>query len=484
VRTQPEQGIDERARDLLARRTGTEGTVTLSLTDVVFLSLSRNLTLKSAREERAKAQADAFAALSGMLPQVSVSGSYVRIDKGATADFGGVKIKLSPEDRYKTELSIQQPIFQGGMAYHGYQAARIVARIADLGVTSAEEQVSFAATVRYYDTLLAKASLGVAEENVDLSREHLTNVQKRLKQGMASRFEELRAKTQVAGMETLVIQAENALKVKRLEVLRVAALPLDMPMNLSGAIISRPLKVEFNDAYRAAWKNRPDLAAAALGIRAQDRQISALRAGLMPKLYGFFNWGWEKPSGKSFIAGAGAGYWNGGLTLSVPVFDGGATHARLMKAHATRRQAQFRLEDLREEIALEIRKALLNLDDAAKAVESATKNLRLAQEGQRLARVGYENGVNTQLDVLEADNAYVRAMFGRLQALFGHIMAREALRRAMGIARWLAVRRPQAPPKKKAPPEKKTDSKEKFSSEGEAPPDKDSPPEKKTDGSK
>ncbi|MHC4599249.1 MAG: TolC family protein, partial [Planctomycetota bacterium] len=374
------KGVDREVQDLLARKTGPKGEVTLSLIDVVYLALSRNLTLKSAREEREKASGDVMAARAGMLPQVSVTGNYIRIDKGATAEFGGMKIKLSPEDRYSTELSIRQPIFQGGMAYHGYVAARIVERISQLGVYTAEEQISFAAAVRYYDALLAKASLAVAEENVKLSREHLTNVQKRLKQGMASRFEELRAKTQLAGMETLVIQAGNRLKVTRLEVLRIAALPLDMPLRLSGAIASRPIPVEFEEVYRAAWKYRPDLAAAAMSIRAQDRQIAALRASLMPKLYGFFNWGWEKPSSKSFIAGAGAGYWNGGVSLDVPVFDGGATHARLMKAYASRRQARFRLEDLREEIALEIRKALLNLDDAAKAVESATKNLRLAQE--------------------------------------------------------------------------------------------------------
>ncbi|MHC4779693.1 MAG: TolC family protein, partial [Planctomycetota bacterium] len=170
--------IDEGAKDLLARRTGPEGAVSLALQDCLFLALSRNLSLKAGREERSKAQGDAFSALATMLPQVSLSGSYIRIDKAATADFGGMEIKISPEDRYKAELSIQQPIFQGGAAYHGLEAARIMGSIAELGIASAEEQVAFAATIRFYDTLLAMASLSVARENVKLSNEHLTNVQK------------------------------------------------------------------------------------------------------------------------------------------------------------------------------------------------------------------------------------------------------------------------------------------------------------------
>jgi outer membrane protein TolC len=254
----------------------------------------------------------------------------------------------------------------------------------------------------------------------------------------------------------MVIQARNMVEVKKLEVLRIAALPLGTKLELKGAITSSPIQGTFQDACKVAWKRRPDLHAARMGIRVADKQIDALRASLMPKLFGFFNWGWEKPSSKSFIAGAGAGYWNGGLSLSVPVFDGGATHARLLKAHATRRQAEFRLEDLREEIALELRRALLNLSDAAEAVAAQSKNLKLAREGRRLAKVGYVNGVNTQLDVLEADNAYVRAKFGRLQAIFGHIMAKVTLQKAMGVSRvLLAAPRPRNLAKKTKPPGKK-----------------------------
>jgi hypothetical protein len=148
------------------------------------------------------------------------------------------------------------------------------------------------------------------------------------------------------------------------------------------------------------------------------------------------------------VAGAGAGYWNGGISLSVPVFDGGATHGQLLKAYASRRAAKYRYEDLVEQISLDIRKALLNLSDASKAVETSRKGLDLALEGRRLAKVGYENGVNTQLDVLEADNALVQAKFGHLQAIFGHIMAREALYKAMGVAGLLEGR--GVPPAKRS----------------------------------
>lgn len=429
---------DARSDEILKRRTAEDGTVDLNLPEVVALALARNLGLQAAREERLKAQGDAFSAFARMLPQVGFSGSYVRIDQGTTADIGGMSIKLSPEDRWSGELQIQQPIFQGGMAYHAFEAAQIVARIADLGIVTAEEQISFAVAIAFFDALLARESLAVARENTTLAREHLEDVRKRRAQGMASRFEELRAETQVAATETLEIQAKNTLVVKKLSVLRLAGLPLDTEIRLEGAIASGPLEAGYDQVWEGAERFRPDLAAARAGLLAAEKGIAATRAQLMPKIYGFFNWGWQKPSSKSFVAGAGAGYWNGGLSLSVPIFDGGAVHGQLLKAYAARRQAQYRLQDLQEEIALEIRKSLINIEDAAKAVEASRKGLKLAEEGRRLAKVGYENGINAQLDVLEADNALVKAKFGFLQAVFGHILARESLRRAMGVVRLVA----------------------------------------------
>jgi len=416
----------------LESKTAPDGTLNLSLVETVRLALVRNLGLKAAREELNKAQGDALSAFSRMLPQINVSGTYVRIDKGATAEIGGMKINLSPEDRYSVELGITQPLFQGGQAYHAFKAAQIMSRISELGLATAREQVAYAATVSFYDALLHREAHKVSRENLKLAREHLDNVRKRLKQGVASNFEKLRAETHVAGQETREIQARNLLEIKKLNLARVAGLPLDVKLRPRGSISSSPFEVDYDTALEMARLFRPDLEVGRLGVLAVEKQIDVLRAGLMPKLYGFFNWGWERPSSKSFVAGAGAGYWNGGVSLSVPVFDGGATHSQLLKAYASRRQARYRLEDMVEEVALEIRKAVLNLSDATKAVEASQEGLRLAREGRRLAKVGYENGVNTQLDVLDADNALVQAKFGYLQAIFGHIMAREALRRAMG----------------------------------------------------
>jgi len=118
-----------------------------------------------------------------------------------------------------------------------------------------------------------------------------------------------------------------------------------------------------------------------------------------------------KPSSKSFVAGAGGEYWNAGLSLSFPVFDGFATQARIAKARAMLTQSQGTAGDLLDEVLVEVRKSFLNIRDAEKFVEAADEGLKLAEEGRRLAQVGYENGLSTQLDLLEADSSLTLARY-------------------------------------------------------------------------
>jgi outer membrane protein len=403
------------------------GPVRLTLEECVRCALMYNRGFQAARMEVQKARADVLVAQSLTLPRVDFAGRYVRLDKEVTADFGGMKLTLSPQDSYSAEFQVKQPLFLGGQAAYAVDAARIVSRIADLGVAGAAEGVAFAAAAAYFEVLFARENLKVTEKNVSVAEAHLADVRKRLDQGMASPFEELRARARVSLLKALAIQADNLLHGKELSLRRVLGLSLEEEIVIEGGLVFEPFEGNLARALEASRRDRLDLQAADAGIEALELQVSATRAELFPKIFGFFNAGWEKPSSRSFGGSGGAEYWNAGLSLSVPLIDGFATHGKLLKAYASLRQSRWRRADLVEEIFLQVRKALLNLNDAAKFVEAAQENLELAREGRRLAQVGYDNGVNTQLELLEADSGLTQAEYGYLQAVFGHVMAKAAL---------------------------------------------------------
>jgi outer membrane protein TolC len=124
--------------------------------------------------------------------------------------------------------------------------------------------------------------------------------------------------------------------------------------------------------------------------------------------------------------------YTGVAVLSVPIWDGGVARAREAQARDDLEIAQLRLKQAQEGIALEVRQAYLNLQDAQKRLEVARKGLEQATEALRLARVRFEAGVSPQLEISDAELAFTQAQTNLVNAQFDYLDAYAALLRAIG----------------------------------------------------
>jgi len=88
--------------------------------------------------------------------------------------------------------------------------------------------------------------------------------------------------------------------------------------------------------------------------------------------------------------------------------------------------------DLEETALNELTQTLLSVQNAAEFVQSQQLNLKRAAEGLRLAEVGYEQGINTQVELIDARAALTTARVNYYQAIHQHVEAKLAVRRAMG----------------------------------------------------
>jgi outer membrane protein TolC len=91
------------------------------------------------------------------------------------------------------------------------------------------------------------------------------------------------------------------------------------------------------------------------------------------------------------------------------------------------------LIDTEEKALFEITKSILSVQDAAEFVESQQLNLTRAQEGLRLAEVGYREGTQTQVEMIDAQAALTQARVFYYQAIYSHIIAKLDLQKAMGV---------------------------------------------------
>ena len=113
------------------------------------------------------------------------------------------------------------------------------------------------------------------------------------------------------------------------------------------------------------------------------------------------------------------------------------------------RQAQIDLVDSEETALFELNKAMLGIENAAEFVDSQKLNLTRAKEGLRLAEVGYKEGTNTQVEMIDAQSALTQAKVNYYQSIYTHDIAKLDLQKAMGTLAVAVERKSRAGEQKK-----------------------------------
>jgi len=118
------------------------------------------------------------------------------------------------------------------------------------------------------------------------------------------------------------------------------------------------------------------------------------------------------------------------LSVSVPVFDSGVTKGRVEQARAAAGSAKAASAQTQLTIRLEVEQAYVSIENARKRLDSARAVVGQAEEGMRLARVRYENGVSAPIEVTDAQLALTVAQTKLVDSRHDLLLAYARLARA------------------------------------------------------
>jgi outer membrane protein len=410
----------------------------LSVEDCLKLTLVHNKMLQRTMEEKDIAHGARLIASSAYLPNVSVSGQYLRKDEAISLSLPGAPpIQFSVLDNYSAALSVTQPIYAGGAISAQVRAARLLTLLTDEVVRAAVQDVVYAAETAYYNLVLNQHLVDVSTEAVRSAKVHLDQVQKRRAGGVASDFDVLRAQVELSNFEADLIRSKNAINLARASLIKTMGVSQDSDFVLSDELVYAPIQVSMAQAVQEAFTNRPDLYRQEYQIRQQREQLQIARSRYLPNVSGFFANTWARPDPHSVAAEQKWGSaWQGGVQGAWPIFNGFQREGQVIQEKARLRQAQIGLVDTEETALYELTQALLSMENAVEFVQSQQLNVTRATEGLRLAEVGYQQGINTQVELIDAQAALTTARVNYYQAIYSHVAAKLALQRAMGtIAR-------------------------------------------------
>jgi len=269
-------------------------------------------------------------------------------------------------------------------------------------------------SARVADSVLADSLLGIANEE--------------LRAGVGVALDVTRAQSQYATIRAQLIVARNERDRSRLDLLRALGQPLTATVSLADSLnglVIRDTTIDEGSAIDIAMRARPDLRAADEQIRAVEQQVTAIKAERLPSLSAFGDYGYI---GKDRLLGT----YDWGVQVSIPIFDGLRREGRIEESKALANEIDVRRRDLRQQAAIEVRGALLDLASAREEADAVREALRLAQQEVAQAQERFRAGVAGNADVITASLSLNSARTQAVDALSSYQGAKVALARAVG----------------------------------------------------
>ncbi len=405
----------------------------LPVGDAIRAALSYSPTLRNVLQEKEKARGQLYTAYGEALPRVDLSAGYTRLDQVFTVDLGVASFDIGDRDTYFYQVTVTQPLFKGGSIPAAIRGARIFEALGDERIRQTVQDVVLQVAVAYYDVVLARHLYEVQREALQFARANLRDVTAREEAGVAIPFDRLRARVEVSNVEADMIRARNRLNRARTALLRAMGVSQRSEVTLSNELVHAPLEPAYEEAVRTAFLNRPELYQGELDSRLQRTALRIVYSDYFPELEAFGWRRWAKPDPHEASNIAWDDQWQAGVRLTWHLFDGLRREGSVIQQRAVLQQSILSLEEAEQRVLEEVRNGILDLADAEELVASQRLNLERAGEALRLVTVGAREGVNTELEVLDARAALTRARGLYYQALHSHVIGRLAFQRALGM---------------------------------------------------
>lgn len=310
-----------------------------------------------------------------------------------------------------------------------YRSAQASAAGASADAAVVTHQSAAVATAAYVRALRAEAQVNAKASDSALAAELLGIAQRQLQAGVGVALDVTRARAQVAATRAQLIGARNERDRSRLDLARAVGLPLTTAVTLRDTLATQPnvAMPSEGEAIAAALRDRADLRAARAATETARRAVSAARSERLPTLGVFGDDGATSNTYTHLL-----NTYTYGLQLTIPVFEGFRTNARVQQQSAALKEAQARQRDVELQVTLDVRSALLDFAASQEQLGAARERLALGEQEVAQSRERFRAGVAGNADVITAQLGLDTARSLYIDALASLEMARVSLARAQG----------------------------------------------------
>jgi outer membrane protein len=403
----------------------------LTLHDAVQMALKQNPEVQIAALNLAESHKDSDVALSALLPQAEFNVSDRAVRLNVRANIGlpipGLPESAGPFQVFQTGTTFTTPVFDLSL-WRQWQASRKTITSANDQRLSVREQMVLLVVSQYLSSLRADAEVQAAESRVNLAQVLYEQASDLEKNGAATSVDTLRANVELQNEKQRLIVAQTNEETALYGLSKLLNVDPQERIELkdSASFFSTP-EVNVQEGLAEAYEARPEMKELLAQQQSLEYQKSAARDSRLPALRFDGTYEQEGLSSSTVIP-----TYTYQASVNFPLFTGGRIRAETARDNLELKKISQRIQDERNQIALDVQTAAAQLEAARNEVQVANLGVQLAQQEVQQSRDRFQAGVADNIEVVSAQDALARANDNQISALYGYNEARAELARAVG----------------------------------------------------
>jgi len=418
------------------------------IAQVKRIAAENNLRINSAQQKYSAAKWGVMSAISGFLPHLDFKTNITRLDP-YTLDQINYPIRFfpdyitTPKNAFESSLSLKIPIFNGGLIYSNVKTAAAQKKMEESNYKKEKLDIEYAAVKGYLNCLRAEEYLQVQKQAHLSSQKDLDRAKSQYDLGQRSKADLLRWEVDLAEKEQQLVDAENNLRLARLELADILdidtnELPAlkkvsDDKFRMDYALFGKEDDTLFNSRinlwFDIACQNQPNFKMLEARQQIASAGVWRARSQILPKVNFGYNYSWQKDNDIYLDERT---FWSAAISIDIPLFTGLGNYSELKKARALERAEKYLINDDKKALRLQITSTALTMKAALLKVVSVERAKQQAEANLKLIKQRYNLGMLSTVDMLDAESAYIRSRGGFIDALYNYYILTAQLESLIG----------------------------------------------------
>lgn len=347
-------------------------------------------------------------------------------------------------------LTINQILFNGSYLV-GLKAANAYRELSVKNTQQTKEQTIQQVMKAYYGVIINKDRIQLFDNNIARVESLLNTTRALNENGFAESIDVDRLQVTLNNLKSEREKFNNLQELSNLLLKFQMGYPMNDSLSVAGDISTLQVDEGVLQQYSVNWdyKQRTDYSVLESNRRLQSLDLKNKYAEGLPSLVAFANLGYSTQSNTisgifktdtnqsvEWIGGYGPDKWYSyssfGVSLNIPIFSGLQRNFRVQQSKLSLQKIENGVQSLKSAIDLEVKQSAIGYLNAVTSLKSQQENMKLAENVARVTRIKYEQGVGSNIEVIDAESSLKESQINYYNALYDALIAKVDLDKAYG----------------------------------------------------